>query len=354
MTKQRLRALILAAGRGQRLRPLTRWIPKPLLPVLGRPLVEHTLVRLFEAGCESAALNLHHLGEQIEQRLGRSFATMPLLYSREEVLLGTLGALRPLKEFLSAGDPIVVVNGDSLCRWPIREVLAHHRGSGALATLLLSAKADTRVFGGVGVDGNGRICHLPGGEEHGAVEARFVFAGVHVFGRDLLESVPVEAPADWVRDLYIPLLREGAHIEGMVTAEPWNDLGTPSRYLDAVLERVRLHPFAASTGSWVASGAQVADGCRLQGTVVERGGRLEFGGTLRECLVMEGAAVGQRADLTRVIVGPGVRVPEGEVLEECVLTPKATPAGREGAGDEPTGGMPPAKEEISATPLDPR
>src|SRR5262245_6139342 len=118
MRRLRLRALVLAAGRGERLRPLTATIPKPLLPVGGRPLAAWTLERLRLAGVEAAALNLHHLGDSIRAAFGASYRGMPLVYSDERELLGTGGALPPLRDFLGEADLVLVVNGDSLCRWP--------------------------------------------------------------------------------------------------------------------------------------------------------------------------------------------------------------------------------------------
>ena len=110
MRRPRLRALVLAAGRGERLRPLSATIPKPLLPVAGRPLVAWTLERLREAGVEAAALNLHWLGGAIRERFGDSFRGMPLVYSEERELLGTGGALPPLRDFLSDCDVALIVN----------------------------------------------------------------------------------------------------------------------------------------------------------------------------------------------------------------------------------------------------
>ena len=102
MPPGRLRALVLAAGRGKRLRPLTDSTPKPLLPVAGVPILGHTLAQLAAVGCEGVAINLHHLGEAIRRRFGGDFAGMPLTYSEEPQLLGTLGALHPLRDFLGA------------------------------------------------------------------------------------------------------------------------------------------------------------------------------------------------------------------------------------------------------------
>jgi hypothetical protein len=127
VTAVRFRALVLAAGRGERLRPLTDRLPKPLLPVAGQPVAAHTLARLAAAGCEAAAINLHHQGELIRKRFGGRFGAMPLTYSEEPERLGTLGALWPLRDFLAAAELVVVINGDSLCRWPVKTLLRPDR-----------------------------------------------------------------------------------------------------------------------------------------------------------------------------------------------------------------------------------
>src|SRR3954451_2607453 len=100
MQGRRIRAVVLAAGPGPRPRPLTSLTPKPLLPVRGVPILGHTLARLAAIGCEAAAVNLHHLGDQIRRRFGDAHAGMPLTWSEEPEILGTLGALFPLRDFL--------------------------------------------------------------------------------------------------------------------------------------------------------------------------------------------------------------------------------------------------------------
>ena len=120
----KIRALVLAAGLGRRLRPLTEDLPKPLLPVTGKPILSWTLERLRAAGCEAVAVNLFHAGERIRERYGDEHEGLPLVYSEEHELLGTLGALAPLRGFFAGCDLVLVVNGDSFCRWPFRELLA--------------------------------------------------------------------------------------------------------------------------------------------------------------------------------------------------------------------------------------
>src|SRR5436190_18997206 len=126
MQGRRLRALVLAAGLGTGLRPLTDLVPKPLLPVTGVPILGYTLAQLAALGCEEVAINLHYLGDQIRQRFGDSFAGMRITWSEEPVLLGTLGAFRPLREFFAAADQVLLINGDSLSEWPLRKLVRRH------------------------------------------------------------------------------------------------------------------------------------------------------------------------------------------------------------------------------------
>lgn len=276
-----MKALVLAAGLGSRLRPLTDEHPKPLLPIRGLPILGHTLRRLAAAGCEAAAINLHHRGEAIRDHFGSSFEGMPLVYSDEPELLGTLGALYPLRDFFAGSSAVVLINGDSLCRWPLRRLLESHRRGRRPVTLLLTRYPDPRKFGGgVGIDGKGRVVSFrPGdGDPGGTVAERLVFAGAHVLAPELLERVG-PGPSDSVRDLYDPLLREGKEIGAVISTGPWHDLGTPQRFLEAAGRRVLLFP---------------------------------------------GARVGMGSLLRDVLVGFDVDVPAGSRFESCLLTRTAS------------------------------
>ena len=314
--RPRLRALVLAAGRGERLRPLTDRIPKPLLPVAGEPIAGFSLRRLAAAGCEAAALNLHHLPEQIRTHFGDLYADMPLVYSRETDLQGTLGALDPLRSFLAESDVILLVNGDSLCRWPLGALVRRHRRSGADATLLLHSGLDPERFGGgVGVDGDGFVRSFRRARAGEGEVARRVFAGAHALSPALLERVP-EGPGDIISGLYEPLLAAGGRIASLSTSRRWHDLGTPRRYLDGVLDAIS-GPFGRRA---VAPGALVDPGARLQGSVVETSAVVERGASVEDSVLLPGASVAAGARLVRVVLGHGAAVAAGTVLEGVLAT----------------------------------
>lgn len=322
MAAPRLRAVVLAAGRGERLRPLTDRIPKPLLPVAGQPVAGHTLARLAAAGCEAAALNLHHLGDEVRAHFGARFAGMELTYSEEPELLGTLGALYPLREFLAPAELIVIVNGDSFCRWPLAGLLRRHHRASAAATLMLSRRADPAAFGGgVGVDREGLIRSFrpaaASGDEHGG---RLVFAGAQVLAPEVLAGLGA-GPADTVRDLYEPLLAAGGRVAAYPSGRRWHDLGTPRRYLEAGLDGGRGGwPERLWRRSRVAPAATVEAGARVRRAVVEATARVERGAEIERTLVLPGARVGAGAHLREAVVGPGVAVPAGTWVERRLIT----------------------------------
>ena len=344
----RLRALVLAAGLGTRLRPLTDELPKPLLPVHGQPLLGLTLRRLAAAGCEAAAINLHHGASQVRRAFGGEHAGLPLTWSEEPRLLGTLGALGPLAGFFAAADLALIVNGDSLCRWPLAELLRRHLEGGALATLLLAARADPASFGGgVAVDRAGRVLELrPGGAPRGVLamlaapaapaapadgrsgaggspparEARRrVFAGAHVLSRRLLQRIaasPAPPPTDFVRDLYEPLLAEQPGcLSSLATRRRWHDLGTPRRYLEAALD------WTGARGRWISPAAEVSPSAAVRHSNVEAGARVGAGAVVEDSVLLPGARVGAGCEVRGSILGPGAELPAGNhVASELVVT----------------------------------
>ncbi|HXO26713.1 MAG TPA: sugar phosphate nucleotidyltransferase [Thermoanaerobaculia bacterium] len=315
----RLRALVLAAGLGTRLRPLTDDLPKPLLPVLGQPLLGLTLRRLAAVGCEAAAINLHHGAGQIRRAFGGEHAGLPLTWSEEPLLLGTLGALGPLAGFFAGADLALVVNGDSLCRWPLAELLARHLATGALATLLLAARADPADFGGgVAVDSAGKLLWLrSAGAPGDRGTRRRVFAGAHVLSRRLLQRIAADlapAPADFVRDLYEPLLADQPGcLDTLTTGRRWHDLGTPRRYLAATLD------WTGARGLWISPAAAVAPTATVRRSSLEAGVCVAAEAIVEDSVLLPDASVGAGCEVRDSILGPGVELPAGNHVTSQIV-----------------------------------
>jgi mannose-1-phosphate guanylyltransferase len=304
-----VRALVLTAGVGSRLRPLTHEIPKALLPVLGSPLVFRTLDCLRAIGCEEVVLNLHHLGDQISAAVGDQYDDMPVRYSREVELLGTLGGIAAVKEFLSDCDVALVVNGDSLCEWPLSGLIERHLEADCPATLFVTPHADAAAFGGVGVRG-GDLVSLPPDAVPDTAVAR-VFAGAHALRPDLIRGVEKGKP-DLIPHLYRPLLVRGERLAVYEASPPWHDLGTPARYLDAMID------WAGETG-WSSHEVSIAQSATIERSVIEGVSRIADGAEIHQSLLLDGCSVGEGATLVRTIIGPGVEIPAGTEIENTLL-----------------------------------
>jgi NDP-sugar pyrophosphorylase family protein len=228
-----MKAMILAAGLGTRLRPLTETIPKPLLPVAGVPLIVWNLLLLRQHGITDVIVNLHHLGHLIEQTLGDgSKWGMSVSYSREAVILGTGGGIKQAEAFFGGGS-FLVLNGDTMMDLDLGEVVRAHRERGALATMVLREDPDARRWGSVEVDQAGRVCSINGWgrADAGAGGPRFthMFAGVHVMEPRLLDVVPSGQESSII-DAYVRSLALGELIGSFLMRGYWSDVGTPDRY----------------------------------------------------------------------------------------------------------------------------
>jgi NDP-sugar pyrophosphorylase family protein len=226
-----MKAMVLAAGLGTRLRPVTETLPKPLLPVAGRPILEWNLLLLKRHGITEVIINLHHLGEQIVSALGDGARLgLRLAYSHEPTLQGTGGGIKQAAPFLQDG-PFLVLNGDTLSDCDLTALIAAHRASGALATLALRDDPDAATWGPVTLDAHGRILQIKGNpplaEPRAALPA-CMFAGIHVMEQTVLSAMP-SGPGSII-DVYGSLLRQGRPLHGYRMSGYWSDIGTLERY----------------------------------------------------------------------------------------------------------------------------
>lgn len=226
-----LKAMVLAAGLGTRLRPLTETLPKPLLPVAGRPILEWNLLLLKRHGITEIIINLHHLGEQIVRAVGDGARLgLRLAYSHEPTLQGTGGGIKQAAPFLKGG-PFLVLNGDTLSDCDLTALIAAHRASKSLATLAVRDDPEASTWGPVTLDGHGRILQIKGNPPLAKTEAGLaarMFAGIQVMEQVVLDAIP-SGPGSII-DVYISLLRQGRPLHGYRMSGYWSDIGTPERY----------------------------------------------------------------------------------------------------------------------------
>jgi NDP-sugar pyrophosphorylase family protein len=228
-----MKAMILAAGLGTRLRPLTNTIPKPLLPIAGTPLIVWNLLLLKRHGFHDVVINLHHLGPMIEQALGNgSKYGMRIYYSHEPVILGTGGGIKQAETNFS-GEPAVILNGDTLFELDLEALCAFHQRRQAAATLVLRSDPNASRWGLVEIDAEDRIVRITGRgrTDVGDTQPR-MFAGVHILHPRLLRDLPKGKPSSII-DAYVGAIQRGDLVAGYELTGYWSDVGTPERYAQA-------------------------------------------------------------------------------------------------------------------------
>lgn len=245
-----MKALILAAGFGTRLGHLTTDRPKPMLPIGGRPLLDH-LVRLVRAhGVRDVAVNLHHHGQVIRDHLGDgSDYDVSIVYSHEPVLLGTAGAVHALRHFLD--EPFFVLYGDVLTDEDLTSLAAWHRATHADLTMTLYRVEDPTRAGVVEAGPDGRVTRFQEKPSAAEVFSDLASTGVLIAQPSVLASIPADRPADIGHDLLPALLSEGAAVYGRLASGYVMDIGGVERYRranhDACHGRLKL-PMTPTAG----------------------------------------------------------------------------------------------------------
>jgi NDP-sugar pyrophosphorylase family protein len=316
--------MILAAGLGTRMRPLTLDRPKPVLPVLNRPLLHWTLEMLAAHGVGEAMINLHYLPRTVRAAVGdgRAFG-IQVSYSYEREILGTGGGPRKVRRWIG-DEPLLLLNGDVVFDFDLTALRRRHDRSGAPATLALIPNPDPRHYSPVITGPDGRVRSLAGlpRPARGTVS---MFTGVHILDPALLDRLP-PGPSDTVRHLYAPLIAEGRPPLGMRMQGPWYDLGSPSLYLASHQSLLASRFRGARRGSVIHPEARVDPRARVVRSVVGRGAVIAGGAEVRGSVLWDRVKVGRDAVVEDSILAAGVKVEDGEALLSSLLM-KGQPLG---------------------------
>ena len=301
--------MLLAAGHGRRMEPLSTAIAKPALEVLGCPLLAAALRQLERAGCARIAVNLHRHPDQVAAAV-RAAATVPVGFSWEPELLGGAGGIAAARGALGDG-AVLVANADVWADLDLGPLL--RAPAADVAVLALLPHPDPARWASVALDGGGAVTAIvpPGAPYAGE---RYLFTGFQLLGAEVVAGLP--APPAEMAAVWEPLRRRGA-LRGAVVAGRWREAGSPLAYRDLVAgelgERSWVHPGAGADGatverSAVGTGCRVDPGAAVIGCVLTRGATVAAGCDLRGC-VIAGTAVPAGAALADTLVVPGARVP---------------------------------------------
>lgn len=334
----------MAGGKGTRLWPLTAARPKPLVPVLNRPVVEHLIRLLARHGIDEAILTTHYLPGQLEEALGKGEGLdVRLRYVVERSPLGTAGSVRQLLGELAG--TFIVLSGDALTDVSLSDALRWHRERSALCTLVVTEVDDPTPYGIVEARPDGRVVRFREKPRRDEAFSRVVNTGIYVMEPEALAGIPPGVPFDFSRDLFPQLLAHDAPLYAFPARGYWCDIGDCRQYLraqvDALYHRVRLPATdgAPAGGVWtdpgaevdplavlvppvmVGPGARIAAGARVgPAAVLGRGSRVASGAVVEASVIWEDSEVGEDSVVMGAVVGKGchlrdrVRVMEGAVI----------------------------------------
>lgn len=313
-----MKGMILAAGFGTRMRPVTYTVPKPMVPLLNRPLVGWAVESFLDADVRDLIVNVHHLPEPLERYLHEAYAGRAEFFiSREEEILGTGGGVRRVRPQLESDDELCLVNGDTV-QFPRWDALrAARRAHDALAALTLRHPPEGDRFTPVYYD-DGRITGFGNG-----VGEPLMFAGSHLISTRIFRYLPETPFSGIVEHAYQPVLDRGDEtIAGVVDNGPWFDIGTPRRYIaasHALLASCIRGELEAPHGSTVRGESlihQTASGDAVRSTI---GARSTIDGTVSESVVWDDCRIACRVTLERCIVGHGVELESGDYRDQLIV-----------------------------------
>ena len=248
-------AILLSAGFGTRLKPLTDEIPKPAIPFLGKPMIWYAMNALKKAGIQNMAANVHHLPDRMSQTLRECTGLLQLpeirIFREKNEILGTGGGARSCMDLLPEAQNYIIYHGDVLCGADISHVLESHHQSGADVTMVVAPRPENSKLGMVGIDRQNRVCQIRDwyrkNMNSGTDLMKCCFTGIHVVRREILQTLPLEQNSCLVTELYPRMMADDLSINACLIHDFFADIGTTETYLEAqriILDNPHLLPGA--------------------------------------------------------------------------------------------------------------
>jgi len=320
-----LKAIVMAGGSGSRLRPLTCGLPKPMVPVMNRPLMEYSLDLLNFHGLREVAATLQYLPEKIRQQLGDgSRFGLHLQYYVEEEPLGTAGSVKNAADFLD--ETFIVISGDALTDFDLTHALEFHRQKGAMATLVLTRVDNPLEYGIVITDDDGRITRFVEKPGWGEVFSDTVNTGIYILEPEVLEMVETGKPFDFSKDLFPLLLKHGYPILGVVMPGYWCDIGNMEQYCQAhrdIMEGrvdIRLNAAETEKGIWLEENVDIHPRARLYPPVyIGSGSKLEGRTTVQDSVLGSQNFLAEQVSMKRGITWKGACLEKKSAMRGAVL-----------------------------------
>lgn len=339
-----MKAFVMAAGAGTRLRPLTYAIPKPMVPVVNKPVIYYTMENLARHGIYNAVLNLHHYPAMIRKYFkDGSHLGMNISYSYEKKLMGTAGGVKKMEKYFDS--TFVVMSGDGLTDIDLTRAIKYHKSKKALGTMVLKP-VDTKFEYGVTLtDKAGRIVRFIEKPRWSDVFANTVNTGIYIFEPEIFKYIPASQFYDFGMQLWPDLLKKKKRIFGYVMEEYWTDVGNLTEYRNGIRDaldgkiKICIPGEQISPGIWVGKGTKIDKSARLKApcvigsncvigrnvlideyTTVADNSKVLKGAKIKNSILWNNVEVLQNVRLDNCIIGYGAKVSEDiSVYEGTVL-----------------------------------
>ena len=323
MAKDVEQAIVLAGGRGTRLRPLTNNRPKPLLPVLGRPCIEYILNALVDAGIEQIFVACGYRADDLSDALCRFDSKgVEIILTLEDEPAGTAGAVKLLESSISG--TFVVASGDVLADVDINELIERHQAKEALATMALTTVDRPEEFGIVGLDLSNRIVKFKEKPASHEVFSNLINAGIYILEKEVVEHIPEGEIYDFSKNLFPKLLGMNKALFGAPIHGMWKDIGRPSDLIEANIEMAKkkgeysqmngIHPPVH-----IGHGTEVESGSIIRRSVLGESIHVHMGSEIVDSLLMDHCEIGNQCHIEKSALGIGCMIGKGSRLVECVL-----------------------------------
>ncbi len=331
-----MKAVVMAGGEGSRLRPLTIGRPKPMVPMVSKPVVAHILDLLKRQGITDVVITLHFMPEVVQSYFGDGQSLgMKLRYTIEETPLGTAGSVKNAQKFLD--EPFLIVSGDAVTDIDLQEIVAFHRERGAEATLTLHRVPNPLEYGVIVTDPDGKIVQFLEKPSWGEVISDTVNTGIYVLDPSVLDLIDEGVAADWSKDVFPQMLENGHALYGYVAEGNWTDVGDIGEYMratgDVLHHRVQTEELGKHIGGdvWCGEGVEIAPDAQLYGPIYLgnevkiKGGVIIHGPTV----VRDYTIVDNRVHIDRSIIwrncyiGEGAEIRGAIVGRQCTVKSKA-------------------------------
>lgn len=359
-----MKAIVLAGGEGQRLRPLTQSRPKPLLPIAGRPCVDFVLRSLVNSGVKELMITTAYMSDRLIRAIAEGLGyDASIVYSFEGTPAGTAGSVKRVADFID--DTFVVAMGDVLVDLDVRPLIDFHRRHKSVATIALTEVEDPTEYGIAGLGKDGRIERFKEKPRPEEAFSHLVNAGIYVLEPQVLDLIPEKTKFDFSKDVFPKMLAKGLALHGMKIEGIWVDIGRPKDLIRASLEVIRregreqqllgrdpfgpaiigkgltLEPGVRLGGPlYIGSNVRIGKGAVVEGACLYDGVAVEPGATIRESVILEGTHVGKDSEILNSVLSERCVIEEGAHLSGTIIGDGMTVKARsrlEGATIGPSG-----------------